>query len=89
MLTHGLLMQKYFKNIEMLSHIGLELLKTLGDSDEKLNLKSSYFIYLSVLFAKEKSKFMKLIDQLPDEKKMEFMHFVEEMEYRARKKDRN
>ena len=88
MLTQGLLMQKYFKDIEILSHIGLELLKILGDADEKLNLKSSYFVYLSVLFTTEKSKFMKLIDQLPDEKKMESMHFVEEMEYRARLKGR-
>jgi len=29
---------------------------------------------------------MKLIDQLPDEKKIESMHFVEELEYRARQK---
>ena len=31
---------------------------------------------------------MKLIDQLPDEKKIESMHFVEELEYRARLKGR-
>src|SRR5690625_2111763 len=88
MLVQGLMMQKYFKNMEMLSHIGFEVLKTLADVDEKLNLKTSYFVYLSVLFEKEKPKLMKLIDQLPDEKKIESMHFVEELEYRARLNER-
>src|SRR5690625_3105171 len=88
MLAQGLMMQKYFKNMEMLSHIGVEVLKTLADVDEKLNLKTSYFVYLSVLFEKEKPKLMKLIDQLPDEKKIESMHFVEELEYRARLNER-
>lgn len=88
MLVQGLMMQKHFKDIEMLSQIGFEVLKTLADADEKLNLKTSYFVYLSVLFEKEKPKLMKLIDQLPDEKKIESMHFVEELEYRARLKGR-
>ena len=30
--------------MEMLSHIGFEVLKTLADVDEKLNLKTSYFV---------------------------------------------
>src|SRR5690625_4979207 len=88
MLVQGLMMQKYFKNMEMLSHIGFEVLKTLADVDDKLNLKTSYFVYLSVLNEKEKQKLMKLIDQLHDEKKIESMHFVEELEYRARLNER-
>src|SRR5690606_11302307 len=64
LLVPGLLMQKYFKNLDMLQNL-LEVIFThLDFVEDSWNDKKSYFVYLFELFGHKKDVLMSAIDEL-------------------------
>jgi len=50
LLKQGILLQKYFRRMDMLSEIGKEVFRTLSEIEGRPNYKEQYYVYISTLF---------------------------------------
>lgn len=88
LLASGLLMQKYYKNLDALFRMGNDIFRALAETEGNQNLKYNYVVYLSVLFTKDEQKFKEMINQLPPDIKEETKHFIQKVEERGMEKGR-
>lgn len=83
LLKQGILLQKYFRRMDMLSEIGKEVFRTLSEIEGRPNYKEQYYVYISTLFKDEKPKLMEMINDLSIDVKDNTMHLLEEIEYKG------